>query len=201
MDAAGIELTVEPFVVTPSTPAGERILEVAARLFYTRGIAATGVDLIALEAGVTKRTLYQRFGSKENLIAAYLTTRAARWQGEVLERVSGCPAPAALDALYDLAQHWSEAGHGCAFVNAWSEVGESLATVGDVVRAEKSWMRAVFDALAESSHAPDAGAVLHLLYEGAQVNAAIQRSAEPFQQARAASKSWLAEAARGLARA
>ncbi|NEE13916.1 helix-turn-helix transcriptional regulator, partial [Streptomyces sp. SID7499] len=47
------------------TPAARRALAAAGRLFYDRGIHAVGVDLIAAEAGVTKKTLYDRFGSKE----------------------------------------------------------------------------------------------------------------------------------------
>lgn len=46
------------------TPAARRVLDTAARLFYDRGIHAVGVDLIAAEAGVTKKTLYDRFGSR-----------------------------------------------------------------------------------------------------------------------------------------
>lgn len=199
MGTPGIELTLDPFTVPANTPTGERILRVAADLFYERGVAATGVDLIALEAQATKRTLYQRFGSKENLVATYLTARASRWQRAVIDRTSGLPAAAALDALYALAQEWSEGGRGCAFVNAWSEVGASLGAVADVVRAEKAWMRALFDTLAQASAAPHAGSLLHLLYEGAQVNASIQGSTEPFGHARAASKRCLVGGVEALA--
>ena len=50
----------------------ERILETADRLFYSRGIRAVGVDTIAAEIGISKRTLYNHFSSKDELIAAYL---------------------------------------------------------------------------------------------------------------------------------
>src|SRR5262245_49315947 len=50
----------------------ERILAAADRLFYARGIRAVGVDLVAREANVSKRTLYAYFPSKDDLIAAYL---------------------------------------------------------------------------------------------------------------------------------
>ena len=66
-------------VRNPDTPAGLRILDTASALFYERGIRAVGVDLIAEEAGTTKKTLYDRFGSKDELVAAYLSRRAARW--------------------------------------------------------------------------------------------------------------------------
>lgn len=52
-----------------------RILEAADELFYSEGVRAIGVDRIAEKAGVTKRTLYYHFRSKDDLIAAYLTER------------------------------------------------------------------------------------------------------------------------------
>ena len=50
----------------------ERILETADRLFYGQGIRAVGVDTIAAEIGISKRTLYNYFPSKDDLIVAYL---------------------------------------------------------------------------------------------------------------------------------
>ena len=62
------------------TPRAQRILDVASTLFYERGIHAVGVDTIAEAAGVTKRTLYDRFGSKESLVVAYLRQREEKWR-------------------------------------------------------------------------------------------------------------------------
>ena len=53
----------------------ERILDTADRLFYLKGIRAIGVDTIAAEIGISKRTLYNHFPSKDALIAAYLERR------------------------------------------------------------------------------------------------------------------------------
>src|SRR4030081_2789141 len=53
----------------------ERILETADRLFYLQGIRAVGVDTIAAEIGISKRTLYNRFMFKDELISAYLARR------------------------------------------------------------------------------------------------------------------------------
>ncbi len=52
-----------------------RILESTDRLFYERGIRATGVDTVAGEVGISKRTLYDYYPSKDELIAAYLSHR------------------------------------------------------------------------------------------------------------------------------
>ncbi|UXI81004.1 TetR/AcrR family transcriptional regulator, partial [Streptomyces vinaceusdrappus] len=62
------------------TPGARRVLEAAERLFYEHGIHAVGVDLIAAEAGVTKKTLYDRFGSKEQIVVEYLAGRDERWR-------------------------------------------------------------------------------------------------------------------------
>ena len=53
----------------------DRILETADRLFYLQGIRAIGVDTIAAEIGISKRTLYNHFPSKDALISAYLARR------------------------------------------------------------------------------------------------------------------------------
>ena len=53
----------------------ERILAAADKLFYLHGIRAVGVDAVAEEAGVSKRTLYNHYPTKDDLIAAYLVGR------------------------------------------------------------------------------------------------------------------------------
>lgn len=53
----------------------ERILDAANRLFYAEGIRAVSVDAVAEAAGVTKRTLYYHFASKDDLVTSYLASR------------------------------------------------------------------------------------------------------------------------------
>lgn len=53
----------------------DRIVAAAARLFYAEGIRAVSVDAVAEKAGITKKTLYYHFASKDELIAAYLEAR------------------------------------------------------------------------------------------------------------------------------
>jgi AcrR family transcriptional regulator len=60
---------------TAETDMRNRILETADRLFYRQGIRAIGVDTIAAETGISKRTLYNYFPSKDELIIAYLSRR------------------------------------------------------------------------------------------------------------------------------
>src|SRR3981081_4576234 len=63
------------FRKAPAPSPAERILAAADKLFYTQGIRAVGVDAVAAGAGVSKRTLYNHYPSKDALIAAYLTAR------------------------------------------------------------------------------------------------------------------------------
>ncbi|THK37685.1 TetR/AcrR family transcriptional regulator [Ensifer sp. MPMI2T] len=78
----------------------DRIVSAAAKLFYAEGIRAVSVDAVAEAAGVTKRTLYYHFDSKDDLIAAYLDGRDQpnlqlfqKWfgetQGDVATKVEG----------------------------------------------------------------------------------------------------------------
>lgn len=159
----------------PMTPVGERLAASAERLFYDRGIRAVGVDLIAEDAGTTKKTLYDRFGSKDGLVVLYLRRRAEVWQHVVLTHLSGHPAVGAERVLgvFDALAGWLDRQwRGCAFVNAYAEVGGTDHPALPVVRAEKRWMRELFTVLAEQEGYDDPdrlGAQLHLLYEGAIV--------------------------------
>lgn len=78
----------------------ERIISAATRLFYSEGLRATSVDAVAEKAGVTKKTLYYHFRTKDELIAAYLASRDqptlayyARWfaesEGSTSDKVHG----------------------------------------------------------------------------------------------------------------
>src|SRR5579859_6258818 len=98
----------------------ERILETADRLFYLKGIRAIGVDTIAAEIGISKRTLYNHFPSKDALITAYLTRRITP-----VDASDAPPAAQILGAFDRLEQSFGRPGYrGCPFVNAVAEIGE-----------------------------------------------------------------------------
>ncbi|AXB45991.1 TetR/AcrR family transcriptional regulator [Amycolatopsis albispora] len=162
---------------TELTPAAERVLEVAGKLFYAKGIHAVGVDLIAGEAGVTKKTLYDRFGSKDALIGHYLRRRDKRWRAHVHAVVgdAGDTAPAdGLLLVFDALDSWMRTMNprGCAFVNAHAELPDGDHPGRRVIAAQKRWLRDYLRDLAERAGLPEpaklAGALLILL-EGATV--------------------------------
>lgn len=153
------------------TKAGTRLLEAASDLFYERGVRAVGVDLIAETAGTTKKTLYDRFGSKDALVALYLLRRAHRWREHVLSRLAEAGHDAGGETqvllVFEALETWMGAQRrGCAFVNAYAELGDGDHPAVPVIRAEKAWMRALFDTLTGDVVL---GAHLHLLYEGTLV--------------------------------
>ena len=188
----------------PHTPAGEKILTTAADLFYHRGIRSVGVDLIADQAGVTKKTLYDRFGSKDALVAAYLTRRHERWAawfGERLAARGAAGSASGVDqvvAALELAEEWAlENERGCAFVNAHGEIGGSEHPGNAVILADKLYMLGVFTDLLRGAGRPDAeelGAQVHLLYEGAMVAYTTRAQPNAFAAARAAARALLAPA-------
>jgi AcrR family transcriptional regulator len=176
--------------MTNLTPAAQRLLTAASELFYTRGIQAVGVDLIAEVAGTTKKTLYDRFGSKDALVAMYLQRRFERWRAFVEEWLAehGRGPVQVLDAL----ESWLAGNtYGCAFVNAHAEIGRADHPAIAVVRAEKQWMRSHYEELAEEAGAPGIGARLHLLHEGAIIAQSVGGEPDAMDQARAAARDLL----------
>ena len=153
------------------TQAGDRLLAAAAGLFYERGVRAVGVDLIADTAGTTKKTLYDRFGSKDALVALYLLQRAHRWRDHLAARLGVPAGEHPVLTVFDALATWMGNQHrGCAFVNAYAELGGGPGAQDHpavaVVRSEKAWMRALFDDLAGEVAL---GGRVHLVYEGALV--------------------------------
>ena len=109
-------------------PARESLLEAAARLFYSDGVAATGIDSITAAAGVAKKSLYNNFASKADLVAAYLAARHEEWLALYRERAAAAVTPqdrvlAVFDAYIDHANFAYEHGfRGCGLLNAAAEL-------------------------------------------------------------------------------
>lgn len=70
-----------------------RALDAAERLFYSDGIAITGVDAVAREAGISVVTLYKHFENKDGLVAAVLERRLETWRTVWTEEVDAAPDP------------------------------------------------------------------------------------------------------------
>ncbi|MFI8998975.1 TetR/AcrR family transcriptional regulator [Streptomyces sp. NPDC053542] len=154
------------------TPASVKILETASRLFYEQGIRAVGVELIAEEAGVTKKTLYDRFGSKEGLIVAYLRARDGLWRSTLVKHVNGFDGPPdqKLLATFGALREWIRERNprGCAFVNASVELPDDHPG-REVAREQKAWLLAFMKDLATEARIADPEVLadqLLILHEG-----------------------------------
>ena len=140
-------------VLPPLTPGARRVLDAASELFYERGIHAVGVDTIADAAGVTKKTLYDRFGSKEALVVSYLQHRDERWRTHVADHLARVPDPGTdrILAIFDAAISWSGANSpkGCSAINARAEIGDGHdgSPVFPEVARQKTWLLEQFSAL------------------------------------------------------
>jgi AcrR family transcriptional regulator len=143
----------------------DRILETADSLFYLRGIRAVGVDTIAAEIGISKRTLYNHFPSKDALIAAYLARRS------VTPRASDEPPVAQILGIFDSLERRFSAKdfRGCPFVNAVAELGSEDQSVRRIAVAFKESRRLWFRDLLVRLGVADAEALatqLALLVDG-----------------------------------
>ena len=145
---------------------GERILAAADKLFYLHGIRAVGVDAVAEEAGVSKRTLYNHYPTKDDLIAAYLVGR--------FKHIAPSDAPAReqiLGYFEHLEREFARSGfRGCAYVNAVCELSDPKHPAASIAlkfkEQRRAWYRTLLERLDVAN--PEALATqLQLLAEGA----------------------------------
>jgi AcrR family transcriptional regulator len=163
------------------TPAAERILDVAGRLFYANGIHAVGVELIAGQAGVTKKTLYDRFGSKDALVTGYLRRRHERWSRHVLavvERNPRTPPAKQLLLVFDALEGWmaTENYRGCGFINAQAELPDGDHPGRRVIGEDEVWLLGYLRELAERANVRNPRRLAYsllILLEGATVTASL----------------------------
>ena len=170
-----------------------RILNAASELFYCEGINATGVERIASNASVSKRTLYQHFPSKTALVEEYLCQlrqEAGEDEGTPGHKSDTTPR-AQLLALFDIADGDDARMRGCPFHNAAVEASGAMPGVERIVHLHK---RAYVDGLmilAREAGAGDPemlGNQLALLYEGASALSISLNDPAPWPRARAAAE-------------
>jgi AcrR family transcriptional regulator len=175
--------------------AREALIEAASRRFYADGLAGTGIDAITAEAGVAKKSLYNNFSSKAELVTAYLNIRHEEWMGLYRKRLASAAGPkervlAVFDAYADHAGLAYERGfRGCGLLNAAAELpaGDSGR---EVVRRHKEEIEGLLSGhLGELlPDAPKQAAPLarHLAYllEGSMVRAGLEGNDSCVKEAR-----------------
>ena len=173
--------------------ARQRILDAAAELFYREGINATGVERLATESSVSKRTLYQHFPSKAAVVEAYLHSieqRIANPAQPGMHAANETPRERLL-AVFNPPVAGVTPLRGCPFHNAAVEAAGAMPGVQEIVRANKRTFIEGLTALAEQAGAVDPrqlGSQLALLYEGAAALATSLDDSSPWTQARTAAE-------------
>jgi AcrR family transcriptional regulator len=176
----------------------ERILDTTDRLFYRQGIRAVGVDTVAAEAGISKRTLYNHFPSKDKLIVAYLTRRF-----RPITESDAPPVEQVLAVFEGLERGFASRGfRGCPFVNAVAELGEPTHAAREIAVAYKEqrrvWFREMLTRLGAKD--PDGLATqLSLLVDGAIAAALVRGDPTMARAAREAARTLLIVAGAHLA--
>jgi AcrR family transcriptional regulator len=150
----------------------ERIISAASALFYNEGIKSVSVDAVAAKAGLTKRTLYYHFRSKDDLVAAYLAGRdqpnLALFEKWFTETKGGVPAK--VEAIF---RHLARAARhpkwkGCGFLRTSAELanlpGHPAIKIGAAHKKKfEDWLRITFEAEGVGSAAQLARQILLLL--------------------------------------
>jgi AcrR family transcriptional regulator len=177
----------------------ERLLQAASELFYAEGIQSVGIDRVIERAGVAKASLYSTFGSKEQLVGAYLDARHAQVLGRLRVAVDAVEDPverilAVFDAQAQLFR--TPNYHGCAFIAAAAEAPAG----GRVDKAAESYRRdilALFTELATAAGAPDSvllATQLQLVYDGGGLAAKMDQNPDVATPVRAAATALIAAA-------
>ncbi len=162
---------------TPQLPPRERILAAARELFYRHGIRAVGVDAIAEAAATNKMTLYRHFGSKDELVASYLSELAK--EGDAVWETLAKDHPGDPHAQLEGWVEYVEAifsgcvDRGCAIANAAVELRDMEHPARHIIEDYKTRKRERLVALYREAGYTEPERLadeVFLLFEGARIS-------------------------------
>ena len=177
----------------PKLSARDRLLASANELFYREGVQSVGIDRVIEHAGVAKASLYNSFGSKEELVHAYLLSRQATTTTRLTAAIEAQdnPRDKVLAVFDSQAESQRRPGfRGCAFAAASAE-SRPGGLVEEATRGYRDWLRALFTQLATDAgaqHPETLGRQLQLLYDGAASSGNLDHDASAATTARAAAQ-------------
>ncbi|MEV0364661.1 TetR/AcrR family transcriptional regulator [Nocardia fusca] len=175
-------ITPSPKPVAAAGPVStrDRLLDAAARLFYEQGVHI-GIDTLCRAAGVSKRSMYQLFDSKDELMAASLLERTAPSYQDALIPAADDNRPPRVRILHVFEQlealEQRHNFHGCPFVAAAVEIKSPDHPASQVARRQKDKLTAFFQEEAEHGGAdnPDQLArQLTFVFDGASARSVVQ---------------------------
>jgi len=170
----------------------QEILDQAQRLFWCGGFHATGVDAVMADTGISKRTLYKYFPSKEHLIEAVLD----QYGGAVDDALFAPAFARSTDpreqilAIFDVRREMMECGNfqGCLAMKAGMEYVGKHAGIEARSRESSVYVEKRFIDLCRTAGLKDAEAVgrqINLLFQGAVMTAQMRRETDVFDAAKA----------------
>jgi AcrR family transcriptional regulator len=179
----------------------EQLIKTALELFAKNGIHATGIDAIVKRSGVTKKTLYAHFRSKEELVLAVLRQYDGLARNEFMRRVEGGgkTARGRLLAVFDFAERWFQQSnfYGCLFINTIGEYSDNDTPIRQVCKDYKKLVKDYILSLCEqvgTSHPKELAEELALLLEGATVTAQVSQNPKTAKIAKRAAKALIEKA-------
>lgn len=172
----------------------ERILETAYKLFYTQGYNVTGINQILDEAKVAKASLYQHFGSKEELGVAYIKKVRDDWFLSFETHLAKKKDPKQkILAAFDFLEINMKINdyRGCRFLNLLADIDTTNTEMQNQILEHKAKLRNLFKILVQRyagenpelafSNAHDA---IYLLFEAAIVESKVYKDAWPILTAK-----------------
>ena len=173
----------------------QELIDTAIRLFSEHGFHATGIDRIAEEANVSKKTMYHHFRSKEELILAALKHHDGLFRNFFMKSVNGTSTSPyeRLLGIFDVADAWfsDKQFYGCMFINAIGEYSNRETAILEACKSFKTQMKAFVEELVAAAGIPNPAGLaesLSLLLEGAIVTAQVSGQAESSQTAKQAAR-------------
>lgn len=157
----------------------ERLLNAAVELFYLDGIGV-GANALCQRAGISKKSMYELFGSKDALLSAALERRALADADFLLPPpgFSSSPRARLLHVFQQLEKYAQSPDYmGCAYLAAQVELRDPRHPASiTAARIKREYLEAYFRGEAERGHATDPDLLtrqLAVLYDGASSRAGI----------------------------
>jgi AcrR family transcriptional regulator len=118
-----------------------RLLDAADRLFYQEGVRAVGIDRVLAEADAAKASLYQHFGSKDQLVASYLERKTEDARASIESYLAGTPPSQRALKFFDWVVAWAESKdfRGCPLQHTVTELTDAAHPARAIVRDQRAW--------------------------------------------------------------
>jgi AcrR family transcriptional regulator len=150
----------------------DRLLDAADRLFYQEGVRAVGIDRVLAEADAAKASLYQHFGSKDQLVASYLERRTVGARESIEAYLADTPPPERALRFFDWVVEWAESKdfRGCPLQHTVSELTDAAHPARTIAHDQRTWFTERFLEWTTAARVKDAKATaraLLVLFDGA----------------------------------